>query len=121
MAIPHSDQTKARALKLYVSGKTGNEISIALGVAENTIHTWVRTAGLARKRGGARKRVSPELRAAVMADLAETGDPVQRVARRHNIAVTALRQWVEAEREFAYRGEWVRVGAILRGSARDVA
>lgn len=109
-------------LAQYASGSTIEQCARNNHIGEARVSAWIHAAGIARSRGARPKSAADELkREFALADLAQSNDTLSTVARRHGIPRATLDTWADAERDIEYKGEWIRVGAILRGSARDVA
>lgn len=118
----HSDHEIREAVKQYVSGLTITEVARVYRVNESTASQWMRAAGVTRPRGSSKaNRAATARRVAALLDLATSGDSLSIVAARQGVPYNTLENWQDLERDLAYQGEWVRVGAILRGSAREAS
>jgi transposase-like protein len=120
MTAPHPPEVRESAIELYQQGLTARAVADLKGLNEKTVQNWVTKAGVARPRGGSSSsnRVAAEAKAAALADLKLSGQPLERVAKRHKVSPSALRDWRSREREAALDVGWVRVGMTWRAAPR---
>lgn len=124
MGKHRSNEEIAAAVEQYVAGRTVAEVAESIGVGHNTVRKWLHAADVPfrRTRVTKRQRKQAVKKDTALRDLTMSGDSLTVVAARYGIPRSTLARWsIADEDDLAYKGEWIRVGAILRGSARDVA